>query len=265
LLGIRRLLVLLVVASVVVAAGVVSWDRWWRHAGPGNPGVSCPVVVAARHRRAFAAFGVHRVALIGDAIMAQASCAVADELRDLGIQTSRDAVSGSGLLTGSVNWVARTRQILRTEKPDVVVAIFIGNYPPPFLHDAKGAVIETETPAFYRAWQARAQLLSAEVHAAHVRMYWVSPPPITAPLSSPAGHLFDGYRTIKTDHVVDSGRVLEGPDGREVMTKETCGHERAIRAPDGVHLSDDGGRLYGQQIAHDLSADWGILTAPQPC
>jgi hypothetical protein len=49
------------------------------------------------------------------------------------------------------------------------------------------------------------------------------------------------------------------------MTKETCGKRRVIRTDDRIHLTDDGARVYGQQIAHDLTADLGILTTPRPC
>ena len=43
---------------------------------------------------------------------------------------SRHAVAGSGLLTGPVEWVGETQRILAAEKPDVVVAEFVGNYRP---------------------------------------------------------------------------------------------------------------------------------------
>ena len=71
--------------------------------------------------------------------------------------------------------------------------------------------------------------------------------------------------TIHGDHFLFSGRVLAGPHGNEVIAKQTCGRRREIRVSDGVHLTYDGGRIYGQQIAHDLTADLGILTTPQPC
>jgi hypothetical protein len=263
--AVRRVVGFILVLAVVAAAVVVWWDRDWRRAGPTNPGMDCPATVTANHRVPFAAFGVRRVVLIGDSIMHQASCSIADSLRDVGIETSRHAVGGTGLLTGLVDWLASTRQILQTEKPDVVVAIFVGNYFPPPLRDANGAVIEAATPAFYRAWQERAKLLSAEVHEAHARMYWVSPPPITDPTLSHAGRLYAGYRTIEGDHFLSSGRVLTGPHGGEVMTKQTCGRRRVIRTDDHIHLTDDGARIYGQQIAHDLTADLGVLTAPRPC
>jgi hypothetical protein len=259
-----RVVTLVVVVALLATAGFVAWDRWWRRAGPANPGVTCPAVVSAHHRLPFTAIGVHRVALIGDSIMEQASCAIADSLSDAGIETFRHAVIGSGLLTG-MDWLAATRQILRSDRPDVVVAIFVGNYYPPPLHDASGKPIEADTPAFYTAWQHRAELLSAEIHAAHARLYWVSPPPITISPLERAARLFDGYRTIQGDHFLFSGRVLAGPHGSEVIAKQTCGTRRAVRVSDGVHLTYDGGRIYGEQIAHDLTADLGILTTPQPC
>jgi hypothetical protein len=260
---VRRLLFAVVAVTLVAGAGFVSWERWWRRAGPTNPG-ACPAVVPAGHRVPFAASGVHRVALIGDSIMAQASCAIAESLADLGIRTSRHAVSGSGLLAG-MDWVAETQRILRTERPDVVVAIFVGNYLFGAARNAAGNIIEDDTPEFFRAWQARAELLSAEVHAAHASMYWVSPPPITERPLRHAAVLFNAYRTIRGDHFLFSGRVLEGPNGSEPMAKETCGSRRVIRTPERVHLTADGARIYGQQIAHDLSADLGIITAPRPC
>jgi hypothetical protein len=80
-----------------------------------------------------------------------------------------------------------------------------------------------------------------------------------------APQLFEGYASIDGDHVLDSGTVLGGPDGNEAIQKETCGHPQVIRSPDRVHLTDDGARLYGQQIAHDLTAQRGLFTTPQPC
>ena len=261
--AIRRVLAAVVVVVFIAAAGFVTWERRWREAGPANPG-TCPTVVRAGNRVPFAASGVHRVALIGDSIMLQASCAVANSLASLGIETSRHAVSGSGLLTG-MDWVAETRRILAAEKPDVVVAIFVGNYLFGAARDASNAIIKDDTPQFFRAWQDRARALSAEVHAAHARLYWVSPPPITAKPLAHAGVLYEGYRTIPDDRFLSSGRVLEGPRGTELMKKETCGSRRVVRTPDRIHLTADGARIYGQQIAHDLSGDLGVIAAPRPC
>src|SRR5947208_778020 len=82
---------------------------------------------------------------------------------------------GSGLLAG-LAWVTETRKILASEHPDAVIAIFVGNYLPEPIRDASGRIIVDNSPEFFHAWQYRARLLSAAVHAAHARMYWVSPP-----------------------------------------------------------------------------------------
>src|SRR5436190_749505 len=245
-----------VCVAVLVGTGatVVAWDRLWRRAGPTNPGMTCPDVVSARHRPPLAAPGVHKVALIGDSLMFQPSCAIAESLAGIGIETSRHAVSGSGLLNGSVDWVARTRRIVRAEHPNVVVAIFVGNYWPPPVRDAAGQPIGLGTPAFFAAWQRRAVALSTVVRSTGARMYWVSPPPIALPPLNNAQRLFDGYRRIRGVHVLDSGRILAGSHGKEVPAKTTCGRRRIVRSTlDAVHLTDDGARIYGQQIAHDLS------------
>lgn len=260
----RRIVAFIAVFVVIGAAALVSWDRWWRKAGSRNPGFICPTVVAAHSRLPLSAIGVHRVALIGDSIMDLASCSVAESLADDGIRTSRHAVSGSGLLAG-LDWIANTKQILQAEHPDVVVAEFVGNYLPGPITDAKGNVIADNSPEFFAAWQQRAEDLSREVRAAGARLYWVSPPPITNPVLSHAERLFQGYEKIKGDHVLMSGEVLDGPHGAVAMTKRTCGHVRVIRTPDGVHLTPDGARIYGQQIAHDLTADLGVFPTPRPC
>jgi hypothetical protein len=259
-----RILGAFVVVLLIAAATLVGWNRWWRTAGPSNPGFGCPTVIAAKHRVPFAAGDVRKVALIGDSIMSNASCALAESLADVGIRTTRHAIPGSGLLAG-LDWLTATRLILRAEHPDAVIAIFVGNYLPAPVRDARGKVIADNSPEFFRAWQHRAELVSAAVRKSGARMYWVSPPPLTDPLLGHARRLFEGYRTIAGDHVLMSGTVLAGPEGELVMKKQTCGHERVVRTVDRVHMTFDGARIYGQQIAHDFTAQLGILTTPRPC
>jgi hypothetical protein len=265
----RRSLFLVGMWVTVVVVGVMAvvvWNRDLRHASAVNPGMSCPSVVPPQHLAPLTAPGVHRVALIGDSIMFQASCSIAESLAGVGVETDRYAVSGSGLLNGSVDWIGQTHQILESQRPNVVVAIFVGNYLGTPVLSADGHPVADDSSAFFDAWQQRAQNLSAEVRAAGAQMYWVSPPPITLPPLNHAQRLFDGYRLIPGDHILESGVVLRGPSGAAAMMKQTCGRVRTIRSViDGVHLSDDGARLYGQQIAHDLTAQLGPLTTPKPC
>jgi len=253
-----------VVLVAVVAVAIVVWRENDRTAGPENPGTACPQTVPARGRPLLAASGVHRVMLIGDSIMEQASCAVADSLAGLGITTSRHAVAGSGLLTG-MDWVAAVRPLLGSEHPDAVIAIFVGNYEGAPIRDAAGKVVLRDTPAFRAAWQARAEQLSKVVRASGADMYWVSPPPMALPPFTGAGALYAGYRTIRGDHFIDAGPSLADARGHEVGSKETCGRVRVVRAEDVAHLTDDGARIYGQTIARDFGRQVGLRTSPRPC
>lgn len=258
-------LMLVGATAVIAVSAFVVWDRDFRYASPADPGLSCPTVVAPKGKPPLAAPGVHRVALIGDSIMWQASCSVADALANAGIETGRFAVSGSGLLTGSVNWLSQTQQILRLQHPDVVVAIFVGNYVGPPITTASGQTVVDNSLAFFAAWQQRAEQLSKEVQAAGAQMYWVSPPPIAVAPLNDAQVLFNGYRSIPGDHVLNSGNALAGPNGSTLLAKESCGQIQSLRFIDHVHLTDDGARIYGEQIAHDLTAQLGLLTTPKPC
>ena len=253
-----------IVVLAIVTVVVVIWRANDRTAGPQNPGQACPPVVAARGRPLLAASGVHRVMLIGDSIMEQASCSVADSLAGLGITTTRHAVAGSGLLTG-MDWVTTARSLLAQEHPDAVIAVFVGNYLGTPIRDAQGNVIVKDTPAFRSAWQARAEQLSKVVRRAGADMYWVSPPPFAFPPFQGAPALYAGYRTISGDHFLDAGRSLAGAHGHEVASKTTCGARRVVRTEDVAHLTDDGARIYGQTIARDFGRSVGPRTSPKPC
>ena len=91
--------------------------------------------------------------------------------------------------------------------------------------------------------------------------------PIVAPILRHAQRLFDGYRLqIPGDKTIDAGQVLAGPHGSEVLSKATCGRKQLVRTFDeGIHLTDEGARLYGEQIAHVLSGQTGLLASPAPC
>jgi hypothetical protein len=267
--GESRRVWLVVVASVVVIAlvvvgGYVVWDRNWRTASSTNPPADCPTIAPAGHRRPLAMQGVDRVTLIGDSIMKQASCAVGTSLSGLGVTTYRHGVSGTGLLAGPGDWMATARQLMAAEHPDVVVAVFVGNYLQQAV-DAAGKPIVADTPEFFAAWQQRAEELSKIVRDSGAQLYWVSPPPIALPPLNHASRLFEGYKRIEGDHTLDAGASLSGPDGKEVTDTITCGARRTVRTFDGTHLTPDGARIYGQSIAHELSADLGVLTSPKPC
>lgn len=259
----RRLVPLAVAAILLGATGFILWNRYVSQATPTNPGISCPVIVEPTGHLPLASLGIQRVALIGDSIMNQASCSIADSLAKVGIRTARFGVGGTGLLSGP-DWVKETSVIMASYHPNAVIAIFVGNYFSP-IRNASGRVVRDNSPEFFTLWQQRAIEVSNEVRGAGATMYWVSPPPIQSPLLNHAQRLYEGYGSITGDHTLDAGRILASDDGQEVLTKTSCGKTVVVRTPDGIHLTADGARIYGEEIAHLFTAQTGLLTSPKPC
>jgi hypothetical protein len=253
------------VLLVIAGAGFVVWDRQFREAGPTNA-TDCPRVVVPTSNRPLSTLNVSRALLIGDSIMEQTSCSIARSLAGLGVRTTREGIWGSGLLNGPVDWNTRLPELLASEDPGVVVAIFVGNYPEPPVLGPDGRPLRPDSPRFYSAWQDRARQLVQLANDAGARFFWVSPPPFgdQVPFDR-AERLFADYRSIEDSSVLEAGSILAGPEGEKVETRQSCGSEPQIRAFDGVHLTPDGARIYGQMIAHELSAELGVLTAPRPC
>lgn len=253
-----RRLVGIAVTVAVVAAGVVGWLAL-RDDSPPEPAAflsPCGTVIDAEGPTLL------RLLLIGDSLMAQPSCELARALAPLGVETHMHAIAGSGLLTGAISWKQRLDQLLAAVHPNVVLAVFVGNYIGPPALDFSGQPIEVDTPLFDALWQQRAAELSTAVRDAGARLFWVEPPPIRD--SDRAARLFAGYTRLG-DPTLPSGRALAGPNGEWVEAMEACGGGQPLRVPDGVHLTDFGARVFALAIAHDLSAALGIPPVAPAC
>jgi hypothetical protein len=249
-----------VVVGAVVVVALVGGAGWllFREDAPSEPGITsstCGTVVSPPA-------GVDTtttVLVIGDSIMAQPSCALAPALAGVGVESHLHAVGGSGLLTG--NWPKLLSRLLDSVHPDVVIATFVGNYNGPPVTGDNGKPIAIDMPAFFAAWQEQAQVMSDLVRISGADLYWVQPPPIE---SSPrAARLFAGYQQLG-DQTLSSGAVVAGADGGFVNTN-ACAGGAPLRMDDGLHYSDAGAQVAGQQIAHDLAAALGLPAVPAPC
>jgi hypothetical protein len=223
-----------------------------------------------------------RVLLVGDSILFQPTPTIIDLLDGLGVRTHGAAVSGSGLLTGEIDWQARAEQLIDEIRPDVVLVLFVGNYPPNHPDDAgyerdgklpvdpTGRAIEADTPEFFTAWQDAADALTSTLASRGARVYWVEPPPMLEwdPLHR-ADVLYAGYRQLGADHeavgYVSPRSWLAGPAGEWISEIAACGGYHKLRTSDTVHFTDDGARRYGHALARLLSADQGWGSIPEPC
>ena len=198
--------------------------------------------------------------------MEEASCSIADSLSGVGIQTSRHAVSGIGTVerigglgradpTDHANREARRGgRDLRRE-----------------LLSAAGCAMRTARSS--RPTPRRSSVRGETTLGCCRRR---STPRMRACIGSgrrrsaiPARSCGASVQRLSDDpkgiNSCPRDARLAGPRDSVIMTKKTCGRERPIRTSDRMHLTDDGARIYGQQIAHDLTADLGILIAPRPC
>jgi hypothetical protein len=203
-----------------------------------------------------------RVLLVGDSLMAQPSCELAAALGGVGVETHLQAIPGSGLLAGP-GWTARFDRLLDSVHPDVVVALFVGNYIGPPATDITGQPIAADSDLFFALWQQRAEELSRRAREAGARMYWVEPPPL-ADDGGRAARLFAGYERLG-DPILRSGRALAGPDGEWVDTIASCEEGAPLRTPDGVHLTPAGAHVFARALAHDLADALGLPAINPAC
>jgi hypothetical protein len=250
-----------IVAVVVVLALALGAWFVFRPSSPSEPNQPLSACGTVAHALGHPPGGPKRVLLIGDSLLAQPSCALAADLAHIGVETHMHAVPGSGLLTGSVPWEQQTARLLAAVHPDVVVALFSGNYPPPPIV-RNGQPVAVDTPAFYAGWQDRARELSAQVKLAGAKLFWVEPPPMV--VLGRSAITFAGYTKLG-DPVLHSGTVLGDAQGRWTLTKPSCAGDQPVRANDSVHLTDAGSKVFGQQLAHDLAAALGWRPIPAPC
>jgi hypothetical protein len=200
------------------------------------------------------------VLLIGDSLMHQAARGITAALPGSSVVDA--SVPGTGLLNGSVDWFARTAQLLAEYHPDVVVVSFVGNY------DRSQGSLVTDSTQFYDAWSAAAQRLTDLVRASGARVEWVAQPPLRYPNFYGVGaertdELYVEYAALAREaHVglIDADESIAGADGSYVESADVCGRTVTLRIGDGVHFTTVGADWWGAQLGRALARADGIAT-----
>lgn len=205
------------------------------------------------------------VLYIGDSIMVQtgpfAELALVTEPGVESAKTRVEAVSGTGLLTpGLKDWVGEAEELVNTYQPKVVVVLFIGNYTDTDLWiDASGQPVPNDYgPAFFAAWGAEAEALSAKLAAKGARVDWVLPPPLAgdegARREAAMRTTYEELQArVPSIGLIDGRAAVGGPDGEWTWRREgVTGGEVTVRESDSVHLTQDGGRLMAREIARTV-------------
>ncbi|MCZ7529929.1 MAG: hypothetical protein M5U31_06055 [Acidimicrobiia bacterium] len=207
-----------------------------------------------------------RVLLIGDSIMENTGDHLLSELRRVlgdNVIVRVEGHPGSGLLTTEkFDWQRRFDEMLAEFDPDIVVALFVGNYPTewPYVIGLDGQPILPDSPEFHEAWRNAAVQITDRAVTNGASMWWITPPPMRDPgtWGQRAVDLAELYRSLVTSipdaEVIESASAVGGIDGgyvEELPDPET-GVLRTVRSADGLHLTSFGGRLLAAAITYNL-------------
>lgn len=195
------------------------------------------------------------VALVGDSMMAVglSDVLLRETAADRQLVLVKAFRSGTGLARPDVfNWMKEYPAMLGAAHPDLVIVAIGANDTQGFV-DAGGHVLAFGTPAWIAAYQARVGAFMAMLSGSARQVVWVGLPPMRAAVYdahvaalnritfsvvdghpnaawwNPAPYIGDGQGQFR-----DLGEV-ERPNGRRTIAQ--------LRAPDGIHLSDDGAGL----------------------
>jgi hypothetical protein len=235
--GMRRIALLVAVATVAIAAVTF---------GVGGLGAALtPRAAPPRHES---------VLLIGDSLMHQAAPGVAAALP--GSSVVDEAVPGSGLLDGNVDWYARAEELVERYRPDVVMVSFVGNY------DASGGTLVADTAEYYAAWADAAQRLTDLLRATGTRVDWIAQPPLRSPnfyglAADRTDQLYVTYATLARQSgvdLVDADDAISTAAGDFASQGSVCGVTTTLRIADGVHFTTTGARWWGVHLGRAVAA-----------
>ncbi len=207
-----------------------------------------------------------RILLVGDSMMYLTAPGVKRVLQPQIAGRRVSVVSfagpGTGLLSKKTfDWHKGVQDLINEHDPDIIVAMFTGNCPPPMDPGADGRPIVCETPAFYDAWAHASDLLTGIMTSRGARAVWVLPPP---ELKEDTKHgvqaLRAGYLSLAQTYpgvrYVDAQALLGDPHGEYLVTAPNPeGNEVPLRTPDTVHLAAEGIRRLSEAIHAEVQPD----------
>lgn len=210
---------------------------------------------------------------IGDSLGEDLGFGLAYELaNDRRVHLFPDAVGDTGLANEPYyNWFNHLRSDLAATHPQVVV-IFLG------ANDTQGfstgsSVVSFPSSAWDRAYSRRVGQLMTEATSAGAKVIWVGMPVMKGAsdslLASNLSTMNSIYETQAAKHpgvtFMSSMSIFATPSGQFTATSPgPNGTTYDLRAPDGVHLANDGEDLLAAAVIREMDRLYGLHLKPVP-
>ena len=204
------------------------------------------------------------VLMMGDSMMALLGKAMEKAFRKAGVQPAVAFSSlGSGLVRpAAFDWTAKTAELLETHKPKTVFVALGTNDRQP-IEGEEGGTILYGKPEWEAAYARRIAAIMDQLIAGGVtRVVWFRMPAMKEPVNQAHIDLVNAIvereaaeesRKDKVS-VFDLGPVLSRRPGEYTQyLMSATGEPLTVRDPDGVHLTNDGGKIIAGAV---LKALW---------
>ena len=161
------------------------------------------------------------------------------------------------------NWPARLREVLRRRPPpQAIIVMFGANDIQPIMTPTGAA--SPGTAAWRGEYRRRVTSTMQLLAGSHIPVYWIGQPLMRSSTFS--------QRIIEVDDIyaaeakrfsdimfIDTRPLLADTRGRYTSSlPDGSGKDRLIRTPDGVHLTEAGGRLLATAVIAALRARWAL-------
>ncbi|MBW4682554.1 MAG: DUF459 domain-containing protein [Microcoleus vaginatus WJT46-NPBG5] len=164
------------------------------------------------------------------------------------------------------DWYARTNQLIKAYKPDVLVVMFGGNDDQD-ITDFQGKYRRVLTPEWKQAYRERVEKYAKLVSSPPVRkVYWIGQPISSKPRYSKFFLIFNEiYREVSKNHpkieYISSWEKFSVGGKFAPILADKSGKRGYVKANDGVHLTPHGAKILSSLVIEKMLLD-KILKPP---
>ena len=196
--------------------------------------------------------GQKKVAIYGDSLATGLFFGMQELLGDIRkLEVVRRSSGGTGLVRDDeYDWVARTEEYVREDRPDVVVVSLGGNDRQDFTYG--GINVERFTDDWWIEYMRRAEQVMMSLKRGSRTVYWLGIPVVRSErMTRDFAKLNVLFRELCKVHgivYVDIWEHVRSPDRRFSPFETVSGEKMRVRTRDGIHFTKFGNRRLAQIV-----------------